>query len=151
MPGGIRFPGSNSAPGEDDDNVLRGSGAWGKKKKIQTCGFLWDCFKALPFSKKSVSTQGFTVDYLVCVSLLLLTSVMMFEFTQTFTREHTFPFQLLFTGPTVHSQQGKRCFSSFPANVSTLLFLLRQGLRNCQLLAKIIWGLTFSGSCIKGC
>lgn len=60
--------------------------------------------------------------YLVCTSLLLLTSVMMFEFTQTFTQVHVFPFQLLFTGPFLHSQPGMEFFLfSFPANVSTLL------------------------------
>lgn len=55
--GGIWLPGSNSPPGEDDDNMLGGeAGLGGKKKKMtmSVCELLWDCFKVLP--KKSVGS-----------------------------------------------------------------------------------------------
>lgn len=39
-----------------------------------------------------MSIRGFIADYLVCISLLLLASEMMFGFTQTFTPVHIFPF-----------------------------------------------------------
>lgn len=88
--GGFGFLGATLLLGRTMTTSSGETGLGGEKKiknLTQTCGSLRDCFEVLP-----MSIRGFIADYLVCISLLLLASEMMFGFTQTFTPVHIFPF-----------------------------------------------------------
>lgn len=97
---GIWLLGSNSAPGEDDGNMLGGSRAW-EKITMPVCELLQDCFKVLPKEEVSgppVRHKGFIADYLICIYLLLLYYTLLLyssccaEFAVLYHKRYVFPF-----------------------------------------------------------